>query len=77
VKIIVYGTGCAKCKQAETVVREAVAATGVVAEVEHVTDVRTIVERGIMMTPAIAVDGVMKVGGRVPALAEVKSWLIA
>lgn len=74
-KITVYGTGCARCRETEAVVRSAIAASGVAAEVEHVSDMRAIVEQGILMTPTVAVDGLVKVSGRVPSAHEVRGWL--
>ena len=64
-KIQVLGTGCAKCKNLEAAVREAVAFAGVNAEIEKVTDIAKIMEFGVMMTPALAVDGVVKSVGKV------------
>ena len=74
-KIIVYGPGCAKCKQTEELVKRVVADTGVNADVEKVSDIREMIAAGIMSTPAIAIDGVMKVVGRVPGADEVKKWI--
>jgi small redox-active disulfide protein 2 len=74
-KINVYGPGCAKCTKTAELVHQALAETGVTAEVVKVMDVREIVMAGVMTTPAVAVDGVMKISGRVPTLAEIKGWL--
>ena len=74
-KIAVYGPGCMKCKKAEENVRQVLAETGVAATVEHVTDVQAIVAAGVMSTPAVAIDGVIKVSGRIPKRDEVKAWL--
>lgn len=74
-KIIVYGPGCARCTQTETVVKQAVAASGIAAEVEKVSDYQAIAQAGIMATPAVAVDGVIKVAGRIPRLDEVQQWI--
>jgi len=71
----VYGPGCAKCKQAEELVKRVVAETGINAEVVKVSDIREIIAAGIMSTPAVAVDGTMKVKGRVPTTDEVKKWI--
>jgi len=73
--ITVYGPGCAKCKQTEELVRRVVAETGVEADVVKVSDIREMVTAGIMSTPAVAVDGVVKVSGRVPKADEVKGWI--
>jgi len=74
-KITVYGPGCARCNQTEELVRKVVAETNAQAEVVKVTDLREMAMAGILSTPAVAVDGVIKVTGRVPSVAEVKGWL--
>ncbi|HEY3398627.1 MAG TPA: thioredoxin family protein [Armatimonadota bacterium] len=74
-KITVYGPGCNKCKQAEEVVRSTVAEAGADVEVEKVSEIREIVKAGVLTTPAVAVDGVVKLAGRVPTPDEVKAWL--
>jgi small redox-active disulfide protein 2 len=71
-KITVYGPGCMKCKQTEENVRQVLAETGIEAVVEHVTDMQAIVVAGVMSTPAVAVDGVLKVKGRVPTAEELR-----
>lgn len=74
-KIIVYGPGCARCTQTEAVVKQAVAASGVDAEVEKVTDYQAIAMAGVMSTPAVAVDGVIRLSGKVPTLDEMQKLL--
>ncbi len=74
-KITIYGPGCTKCKQAEEIVRRVVAETDSMAEVTKVSDIKEMATAGVMMTPAIAVDGVMKMAGRVPKAEEVKQWI--
>ena len=71
-KITVYGPGCMKCQKTEAAVRQVLAETGVEAVVEHVTDMQAIVAAGVMSTPAVAVDGVVKLKGRVPTADEVR-----
>jgi len=76
-KLQVLGTGCPKCvKLAEAAVRAA-AELGLEVELEKVTDVNAIISMGVMMTPALAVDGRVKVAGRVPAVPELKELLAA
>jgi len=71
-KIQILGTGCPKCKKltenAETAARE----LGIEYEIEKVTDINKIMEFGVMMTPALAVDGEVKVAGKVPNPEEIK-----
>lgn len=73
--IEVLGTGCAKCKALEKAVREAVDALGIVAEVRKVEDMNTIIERGVMMTPALAVDGKVVVSGKVVGRDEIEKLI--
>jgi len=74
-KVQILGTGCAKCKLLEQHAREAIAAMGIEAEVEKVTEIEKIVEMGVMMTPALAIDGVVKSTGKVLTTDQVKSYL--
>jgi small redox-active disulfide protein 2 len=74
-EIKVLGPGCAKCQQAEKVVKEAVAESGVSATVEKVTDIRKIAEYGVFGTPAVVVDGDVKCVGKVPSKQDVTKWI--
>ena len=74
-EIKVYGPGCKKCKTTEEVVREAVAELGREATVTKVSDISEIASAGILSTPAVAVDGLIKSTGKVPSKDEVKSWI--
>lgn len=74
-EIKVLGPGCAKCQQAEKVVKEAVAEAGVNATVEKVTDLMKIAGYGVFGTPAVVVNGEVKVVGKVPKKEDVLSWL--
>ncbi len=74
-KIQILGTGCPKCKKlaenAETAAKE----LGLSFELEKVTDINQIMKFGVMMTPALAVDGSVKVVGKVPSPDEIKTML--
>ena len=74
-EIKVLGPGCAKCKQTEKVVKEAVAEAGVAADIEKVTDVMKIAGYGVFGTPAVIVDGEVKSVGKVPNKQDVMAWL--
>jgi len=74
-KIEVLGTGCPKCSQTAKNAEEAVRDLGVEAEVVKVEDVNEIVARGVMLTPALAVDGQVVVSGHVPSIEEIKKHL--
>lgn len=71
-EIKVLGTGCPKCKTLEKVTREAVAEAGVDATVTKVEDIAEIMSAGVMMTPALLIDGKIVVKGRVPSVEEIK-----
>ncbi|HSM74988.1 MAG TPA: thioredoxin family protein [Desulfobacterales bacterium] len=75
--IKVLGPGCAKCRQTEKIVEEAVAEAGVTATVEKVTDLMKIAGYGVFGTPAVVVDGEVKCVGKIPTKDDVKSWLTA
>lgn len=74
-RITVYGPGCMKCQKTEANVRQVLAETGIEANVEHVTDMQAIVAAGVMATPAVAVDGVVKLKGRVPTAEELRQLI--
>lgn len=74
-KIEVLGMGCPKCKQLLNNVRKAVDEKGIVAELVKVEDMDKITEYGVMMTPALVLDGVVKVAGKVSSVEEIKGLL--
>ena len=73
--IKVLGPGCAKCRQTEKIVKEAVAEAGVTANIEKVTDLMEIAGYGVFGTPAVVVDGKVKSVGKIPSKGDVKSWI--
>jgi len=72
VKIEVLGSGCANCNRLEALAKDAVSKLGLRAQVEHVTDIREILARGLLATPGLAIDGKVVLAGRVPSAAEVE-----
>ncbi len=74
-KIQVIGPGCHKCKTLAQLTEQAVAELGLTADITKVSDIKQIMALGVMLTPALAVDGTVKVSGRLPSLAEVKVML--
>jgi len=74
-KIEVLGTGCMKCKRLMKNVEVAVKELGIAAEIKKVDDISEIINRGVMLTPALVVDGEMKVSGRVADVKELKEIL--
>ena len=74
-KIQILGTGCPKCKKLEENARAAVEALGAGFEVEKVTDINDIMGFGVMVTPALAVDGDVKSVGKVLSVEEIRNLL--
>lgn len=74
-EIKVFGPGCAKCKETEKLIKEAVQASGKDITVEKVSDLQQMLAAGVMSTPAVAIDGVVKTTGRVPSKKEIAAWL--
>ncbi len=74
-KLQVLGTGCAKCKVLYQNTQEAVASLGLDAEVEKVEDIQEIIKFGVMSTPSLAVDGKVRVTGKVASVDEIKRLL--
>jgi len=74
-KIQILGTGCPKCKQLAQNAEEAVKALGIEAEIEKVTGINEIMKFGVMMTPALAVDGQVKSIGKVLSSSEIKGLI--
>jgi small redox-active disulfide protein 2 len=73
--IKVLGPGCPRCKATEQNVKEAVAESGVAANVEKVTDTMKIASYGVFGTPAVVVDGEVKCVGKIPSKEDVKGWI--
>ena len=73
--IKILGSGCPKCKQLEENTEKAIALSDVNATVEKVTEINKIMEFGVMMTPALVVDEVVKSVGKVLSPEEIKKFL--
>ncbi|UCV27718.1 thioredoxin family protein [Ferribacterium limneticum] len=73
--IKILGSGCAKCNRLEQLTREVVAEQGLNASFEHVTAMDEIMAYPIMTTPALVVDEVVRVSGRIPSKDEIAAWL--
>lgn len=74
-KIEILGTGCPKCKKTKELAEKAVKETGIDAEIVKVEDFDKILEYGVMITPALVVDGDVKIAGKVPNLEDIKKWI--
>jgi small redox-active disulfide protein 2 len=75
VKIEIFGTGCAKCRSLTKNVEKAVQELGIKAEIVKVDSIQEIMDRGVMMTPALYVDGEPKMVGRTATVEEIKKIL--
>ena len=74
-KIEILGTGCPKCKKLYELTNEAVKETGIQADVTKVEKIADIMNYGVMMTPAIVIDGQVKSSGKVPDINQIKQWI--
>ncbi|MBF0293420.1 MAG: thioredoxin family protein [Nitrospinae bacterium] len=74
-KIVIAGSGCAKCKATEETFRRVCAAANFIADIEHLYDMREIAKLGVMLTPAVLIDGKLVMSGKVPADQDVKKLL--
>ncbi len=74
-KIQILGTGCPKCRKLTEIAAAAAKELGLAYELEKVTELERIAEFGVMFTPALVVDGVVKVAGKVPSVEDVKKLL--
>jgi small redox-active disulfide protein 2 len=74
-KLQILGTGCPKCKKLLEAVHQVVKDFGIDAEVTKVEDINEIMKFGVMMTPAFAVDGEVKVTGRIPKPDELRKLI--
>lgn len=75
-KLEILGTGCPKCVKLEELTRKAASELGIDAEIIKVKDVKKIMEYGVMMTPALVVDGTVKSSGKVPSVEEIKKMIL-
>ena len=74
-KIEILGPGCPRCKETERRVRNVLAKHGIDAEVVHITDLKEIAKRKVMFTPAVVIDGEVKISGKVPTEDEILKLL--
>lgn len=76
-EIKILGPGCAKCEKTAELVKEVVQEAGVDASVEKITDMMKIAEYGVFGTPAVVVNGEVKIVGKIPKPEEVRTWILA
>jgi small redox-active disulfide protein 2 len=70
-KIEVLGTGCAKCQNLYNLTEQAIGKSGKFVQLAKVEDINEIMAYGVMSTPALVIDGEVKVAGRIPSLDEI------
>jgi small redox-active disulfide protein 2 len=75
VTIEVMGTGCAKCSRMYANVLEAVKQLGITADVVKVEDINAIADRGVMLPPALFINGVLRAEGRIPCVEEIREMI--
>ena len=75
-KIQILGPGCRRCHTLAETATIAAKELGLPYELEHITDISRYAEFGVMFTPALVVDGTLKVAGRLPSVAEIKKMLV-
>ena len=74
-EIKILGAGCPKCQKLEAMVRVVVDKLGLDAEIIHIHDIDKILSYNIMMTPALVVDGVVKLSGKLPSADKLEQML--
>ena len=75
-KLQILGTGCPKCKKLAELTEAVAKDLGIEYVIEKVADINAIMKFGVMITPALAVDGQVKVVGKIPSPDEIKKMLV-
>ncbi len=76
-KIEILGTGCPKCKKTAENAEKAIKLSGVEAEIVKVEKINDIMDFGVMITPALAIDGEVKIAGKIPSPEQIVGWINA
>ena len=74
-EIKVLGTGCPKCRKVYANAQRAIADLGIAVKLEKVEAIDEILRYGVMMTPAVVINGRVRASGRIPSMEELKKWL--
>ena len=74
-KIEILGTGCPKCKKLNELTKEVIQELGISAEIKKITDINKIIDYGVMITPALVIDGDVKFAGKIPGKQEITDWI--
>ena len=73
--IEILGTGCPKCKKLNELTQTVVQELNISAEIKKVTDINKIIDYGVMITPALVIDGEIKAVGKIPSKHEITEWV--
>jgi len=71
-KVQILGTGCINCRKLEENAKMAISELGIDSEIEKITNINKIIDMGVMMTPGLAIDGIVKSSGRVLSKNQIK-----
>lgn len=74
-KIEILGTGCPKCNKLNELTQTVVQELGISVEIKKVTDINKIIDYGVMVTPALVIDGDVRVAGKIPSKQEITEWV--
>lgn len=74
-KIEVFGSGCPKCRATKKIIKQVIDELAIDAEINEITDLKEIIDRGVVLTPTVMINGEAKIIGRVPSPKEVKKLL--
>jgi small redox-active disulfide protein 2 len=74
-EIKVLGTGCARCKELERMCYDVAAANNITADIQKVTELKDIMSYGIMQTPGLVINGVVKLSGKLPTSSTLLQWM--
>jgi len=74
-KIEILGTGCPKCKKLSELTQEVIQEIGISTEITKVTKINEIIDYGVMVTPALVIDGNVKIAGKIPSKQEITEWI--
>jgi small redox-active disulfide protein 2 len=74
-KIEILGTGCPKCKKLNELTKEVIQELGISAEIKKITNINDIIDYGVIVTPAIVIDGDVKIAGKIPSKQDITEWI--
>lgn len=74
-EIKVLGTGCARCKELERMCYDVAAENNITADIQKVTELKNIMSYGIMQTPGLVINGVVKLSGKLPTASTLLNWM--